>query len=111
MEKDIVSEAVFDFLENGGDLPAEADKNPQNRFMFQSAMTRLTYQRSCEAISTAREAANRSKDNVKVIQSFKEVIDVKMGALVDKVDVRLGLIGGIIIVANVALVFLVRVWP
>ena len=43
MNDDLIAEAVFEYLENGGDLPEEASKNPQARFKFQTAIARQTY--------------------------------------------------------------------
>ena len=103
MEKDLVAEAVFEFLENGGDLPDEADKNPQSRFMFQSAMARMTYQRSCSAIVQADSAVTLANSTATEMRSFKKVVEGKIEALVDKVNVRLGIVGGIIIVATAIL--------
>jgi len=104
MEKDYVMEAVFDFMENGGELPAEASKNPHNRFLFQSAMMRMTYKKSCVAIDEAGKAKSLSVGTAKDMETFGKVVDSKMAALVDKVNVRLGLVGGFIVIANIALV-------
>ena len=106
MEKDLVAEAVFEFLENGGDLPPEADQNPQNRFMFQTAMARMTYQRSCSAVIQADNAVAIASGTSDEIVSFKKVVEAKFEALVDKVNVRLGIVGGIIIVATAILAIL-----
>jgi N-acyl-L-homoserine lactone synthetase len=111
MREDYVAEAVFDFLENGGDLPADASKNPQSRFMFQTAIAKQTYQKSCLAIDEAGKAKSLSVATAKDMATLNTVVDTKMEALVDKVNVRLGLVGGIIIAANVALFFLVKLWP
>ena len=112
MKEDFVTEAVFEFLDNGGDLPAEASKNPQTRFMFQTAIARQTYQKSCSAEDKSNKAMRVAHATSDEVTTFKEVVDTKIKALVDKVDVRLGRIGGIIIVANAALLVLVKVfWP
>ncbi len=110
MEKDYVADAVFEFLENGGDLPDEADKNPQNRFVFQTAMARMTYQRSCSAIRQADDAVTIANNTAIEMKSFREVIEGKMKTVVDMVNVRLGIIGGIIIVAS-AILALIQIWP
>ena len=106
MEKDLVAEAVFDFLENSGDLPDEADKNPQTRFMFQSAMARQTYQKSCSAIVQADSAVILANSTATEMRSFKTVVEGKIEALIDKVNVRLGIVGGIIILATAILALL-----
>ena len=111
MKEDFVAEAVFDYLENGGDLPAEASKNPQTRFTFQTAIAKQTYQKSCTAIDKSNRAMKVAGATSDEMKSFKEVVNTMMGALVDKVDVRLGLIGGIILVANAALLVVVKLWP
>ncbi len=112
MKKDHIVEAVLDYLENGNDLPADASKNPQNRFVFQTAIARETYQKSCSAIEKSNKAMKVAHATSDEVVSFKEVVNTKIKALVDKVDVRLGRIGGIIIVANAALLVLVKVfWP
>lgn len=111
MKEDFVTEAVFDYLENGSDLPAEAGKNPQSRFVFQSAIARMTYQKSCRAIEKAGKAKSLSVATSKDMATLTTVVDTKMEALVDRVNVRLGLVGGMIIAANVALFFLVKLWP
>lgn len=112
MKNDYVMDAVFEFLENGGDLPEDANKNPQSRFKFQSAMAKMTYQKSCLAIAeskTASEMAHATSDNM---DSYKIVVDTKFEALVDTVDVRIGRLGGIIVLANGALLVLVKLlWP
>jgi hypothetical protein len=43
MNDDLITEAVFEYLENGSDLPEEASKNPQARFKFQTAIAKQTY--------------------------------------------------------------------
>ena len=43
MNDDLITEAVFDYLENGNELPEEASKNPQSRFKFQTAIMKQTY--------------------------------------------------------------------
>ena len=106
MKEDFVTEAVFDYLENGGDLPAEASKNPQSRFVFQTAIAKQTYQKSCLAIEKAGKAKAQSVATAKDMETLDTVVDTKMAALVDKVNVRLGLVGGMIVLANVALVVL-----
>ena len=111
MKKDFVTEAVFDYLENGNELPEEAGKNPQSRFVFQSAIARMTYQKSCSAIDKSNKAMKVAHATSDDVVSFKEVVNTKIEALVDKVDVRLGVIGGIILVANGALFVLVKLWP
>jgi len=111
MKEDYVAEAVFDFLENGGDLPADAGKNPQSRFKFQTAIAKQTYQKSCSAIEKSNKAMKVAHATSDEVVSFKEVVNTKIEALVDKIDVRLGVIGGIILVANGALFVLVKLWP
>jgi hypothetical protein len=111
MTEDYVTEAVFDFLENGGELPADASKNPQSRFVFQTAIARETYQKSCSAIDKSNKAMKVAHATSDEFVSFKEVVNTKIQSLVDKVDVRLGLVGGIIVAANVALFFLVKLLP
>lgn len=111
MKEDYVAEAVFEFLENGGDLPEEAGKNPQNRFVFQAAIMKQTYHKSCLAIDKAGKAKSQSVATAKDMATLTTVVDTKMEALVDGVNVRLGLVGGIIIAANVALFVLVKLWP
>ncbi len=106
MDKDLVAEAVFDYLENGGDLPDEASSNPQNRFVFQSAMARMTYQRSCSAIKQADNALVIANSTALEMKSFKEVVEGKIATVVDRVNVRLGIVGGIIIVATAILALL-----
>ena len=110
-EEDFVTEAVFDYLENGSELPAEAAKNPRSRFTFQTAIARQTYRESRKAISASDEAIEIANATAGEMLSFKQIVNTKIDALVDKVDVRLGLIGGIIIVANVVLFFVVKFWP
>lgn len=56
MNDDLIADAVFDYLENGGDLPKEAGKNPQTRFKFQTAIARQTY-------SVAKNADSVSNTN------------------------------------------------
>ena len=104
MKKEFVTEAVFDYLENGNELPEEAGKNPQSRFVFQSAIARMTYQKSCLAIEKAGKAKSQSVATAKDMATLNTVVDTKMEALVDRVNVRLGLVGGIIVAANIALV-------
>ena len=111
MTEDYVAEAVFEFLENGGDLPADASKNPQSRFVFQTAIAKQTYQKSCLAIDKSNKAMKVAHATSDEVVSFKEVVNTRIQSLVDKVDVRLGLIGGIIVIANVALVALVKLLP
>ena len=111
MKEDYVAEAVFDYLENGGDLPADASKNPQSRFVFQTAIARSTYQKSCSAIDKSNKAMKVAHATSDEFASFKEVINTKFKALIDKVDVRIGVIGGIILVVNAALFFLVKLLP
>ncbi len=108
---DHIAEAVFQFLENGGELPTEADKNPQSRFAFQTAIARQTYGKSREASEDASKALRISNATSNDLRVYKKIIDAKFGALVDKIDVRLGLVGGIIIVANVVLFLIVKFWP
>ena len=43
MNDDFITEAVFEYLENGSELPEEASKNPQSRFKFQTAIAKQTY--------------------------------------------------------------------
>ena len=43
MNDDLIAEAVFEYLENGTELPEEASKNPKSRFKFQTAIARQTY--------------------------------------------------------------------
>lgn len=104
MNEDFVTDAVFDYLENGGDLPAEASKNPQTRFLFQTAIAKQTYQKSCVAIEKAGKAKSQSVATAKDMETLEVVVDTKMDALVDKVNVRLGIVGSLIVVANIALV-------
>ena len=94
MKEDFVTEAVFEFLENGGELPADASKNPQTRFAFQTAIARQTHQKSCLAIDKSNKAMKVAHATSDEVISFKEVVDTKIQSLVDKVDVRLGLVGG-----------------
>jgi len=56
MNDDLIAEAVFEYLENGSDLPEEASRNPQMRFKFQTAIARQTY-------SLAKGAKIESNDN------------------------------------------------
>lgn len=106
-----ITEAVFEFLENSGELPAEADRNPQSRFAFQTAIARQTYKKSREATKEANNAIRIANATSADLHVYKKIIGAKMDALVDKIDVRLGLIGGIIIVANVILFLIVKLWP
>ncbi len=96
MTEDYVTDAVFEFLENGGELPVDASKNPQSRFVFQTAIAKQTYQKSCTAIKDAGEAKALSVVTEKDMTTLKTVVDTKMEALVDGVNVRLGLVGGIV---------------
>jgi hypothetical protein len=43
MNDDLITEAVFEYLENGSELPEEASKNPKMRFRFQTAIAKQTY--------------------------------------------------------------------
>ena len=89
MDKDFIAEAAFQFLENGDDLPPEASKNPANRFAFQMAIMKQTYHKSGKAVTTADEAKTLSKTTA-----------VGLDAVIDKVNVRLGIVGGLIVIAN-----------
>ena len=104
MNEDFVTDAVFEFLENGGDLPVEASRNPQTRFLFQTAIAKQTYQKAGIAIEKAGKAKSQSVATAKDMATLETVVDTKMDALVDKVNVRLGIVGSIIVVANIALV-------
>ena len=94
MNDDFITQAVFDYLENGGELPPEASKNPQSRFMFQTAISRQTYAKSCEAQTVANKAQSD-------IETFREVMAEKFKGLLRVVDIRLGLVATIIIVLEV----------
>ena len=106
MDRDYIDEAVFQFLDNGSDLPPEASKNAETRFMFQSAMSRQTYQMARCAVETSNVAKKKATDVTKAQENHEKVIDTKVKSLVDKVNVRLGLVGGMIVVANVVLFYL-----
>ena len=100
MDKDFIVEAVFNFLENGEDLPAEASKNPANRFAMQMAIMKQTYHKSGKAVSTADEAHTLAKAN-----------EVGLDAVIDKVNVRLGVVGGLTIIANGLMYWVTRLLP
>jgi len=108
MEENLIAAAVFEFLENGGDLPDEASANPQNRFKFQTAISKHSYAKSCEAKGLAHDAMEKAEKVESTVDTFQIVILEKFKTLKGAVDVRLGVVAGIVTVAQVALYFLLR---
>lgn len=84
-----VDAAVFEYLENGGKLPSDADRNPQQRFKFMSAMLRGVYQEASKARKESQEAIQEANQAKQTAESTK-----------DAVNVRLGVVGGLIILAE-----------
>ena len=100
MDTDFIANAAFAFLENGEELPAEAAANPQSRFKFQMAIMKQTYHKSGEAVEMADEAHTLAKAN-----------EVGLDAVIDKVNVRLGVVGGLTIIANGLMYWVPRLLP
>ena len=97
MESDFITDAVFKYLENGEDLLAEAGKNATSRFVFQTAIMKQTYHKSGEAVKIASKAITLAETN-----------KIGLLAVIDKVNVRLGVVGGIVTIASVLLFWLSR---
>ena len=100
MDTDFIAEAAFAFLENGEELPPEASKNPASRFKFQMAIMKQTYHKSGEAVETAGKAHTLAKTN-----------KVGLATVVDRVNVRLGIVGGLIVIANGLMFWFTRALP
>ena len=89
MDPDFITQAAFQYLENGEDLPPEASKNPASRFAFQMAILKQTYHKSGVAGKTADSAHLLATTN-----------RISLAGVIDKVNIRLGIMGGITILAN-----------
>jgi len=86
---DAVYNAVLDFLENGGELPKDADRNPQERFRFQAAMFRALYRQLQDVKDTAKRAEHQAVVNAHRYTTLKDMMNVRMGIL-----------GGVIFIAQ-----------
>lgn len=100
MDKDFIAEAAFKFLEGEDDLPKACSKNPVNRFAMQMAIMKQTYHKSGEAVATANEAHTLAKTN-----------EMGLDTVIDKVNVRLGVVGGLTIIANGLMYWVTRLLP
>lgn len=109
MAVDHIIDAVMEYLENGGELPPGIVADPDTQFLFITALLKATYEKSCDANNSSELALSEVSRLDSNFNAYKLVIDARVDALVDKVNVRLGLIGGIIILANVILFALTKV--